>query len=184
MPSTAADAKTHIKDLTAAQSKAWAQIANKALADCQAKGGEDCEGRAIRIANAAAKRVGKIAKVDDAKRLAFGWAYVAKTRDGTQVTDHSGEYVSDVSVLEDAMYEYVETSREANDMHDGPVTGHLVESFVVTPEKLEAMGLAEDALPIGAWVGFRLEPDAFEKVRSGERTMFSIEGLAVKVEDE
>ena len=183
MPWTAADAERHIKDLTPTQAKAWAEMANGALADCQAKGGDDCEGRAIRIANAGAKRVGKIAKVDEAKRLCFGWAYVAKTREGTQVVDHSGEYVSDVGVLEDAVYEYVETSREANDMHDGPVTGHLVESFVVTPDKLEAMGLAKDALPEGVWVGFRLEPEAFEKVRSGERAMFSIEGLAVKVEE-
>ena len=125
---------------------------------------------------------GTIAKLDESRHLCFGYAYVAKTKDGTQELDHSWEYVDDPEVLEDAMYEYVETSREANDMHDGPITGHLVESFVITPDKLEAMGLTKDALPMGVWVGFRLEPDAFDKVKTG-RTAFSIEGLAVKVED-
>jgi len=183
MPWTAGDAERHIAGLTPTQSEAWAKIANSTLAECQKKGEDDCEGKAIRVANAGAKRVGKIAKLDESRHLAFGWAYVAKQRDGTQVLDHSGEYVDDVTVLEDAMYEYVETSRETNDMHDGPITGHLVESFVVTPDKLEAMGLQKDALPAGVWVGFRLEPEAFDKVRSGERRAFSIEGLAVKVEE-
>ena len=125
---------------------------------------------------------GTIAKTDDAKRLCFGWAYIAKTKDGDQVTDHSGEFVETAEELEDAVYEYVETSRQSNDMHDGTVTGVLVESFVSTPEKLEAMGLAKDALPTGAWVGFRLDEDAYQKVRDGDRRAFSIEGSAVRVE--
>jgi hypothetical protein len=182
MPFTPADAKRHIQGLNPAQEKAWADIANSVLRNCDGPTGE-CEGKAIRVANDRAKRVGKIVKIDEAKRLVFGWAYIAKTSDGQQVTDHSGEFVADPNELEDAIYEYVETSREADDMHQGPVTGHLVESVMFTPEKIEAMGLAKDALPTGVWVGFRLEPDAFDKVLRGERTMFSIAGTAVKVED-
>jgi hypothetical protein len=160
MPWTAADADRHIEGLTAPQKEAWAKIANRALADCDGPR-EECEGRAIRIANSQAKRVGKVVKVDEAQQLVFGW----------------------VDELEKAMYDYVLESRESNDMHDGPVTGRLVESFVSTPEKLEAMGLPADALPQGVWVGFKLDEESFDKVRRGERTMFSIEGTAVKLEE-
>jgi hypothetical protein len=127
------------------------------------------------------KVVGTITKLDTEQKLAFGWAYVAKQRDGTQVIDHSGEFI-DPADLESAVYEFVEEFREADDMHEGPVTGHLVESFVSTPEKLEAMGLEKDALPQGVWVGFRLEPEAFEKIKDGDRTMFSIFGEARREE--
>ncbi|TRO55559.1 hypothetical protein E2P64_06890 [Candidatus Bathyarchaeota archaeon] len=51
MPWTAKDAKRFKKGLTSAQAKSWASIANGVLRSCQAKGGKDCEGKAIRIAN-------------------------------------------------------------------------------------------------------------------------------------
>ena len=178
MPWTPQDADKHIKGLAPRAKQVWANVANETLKSCE---GDDCEAKAIKVANAAAKRVGKVAKIDEAKGLVFGWAYVVKTKDGKQVIDHSGEFM-DLEVLEDAVYKYVLEARDANDMHDGPVTGKLVESVVFTPEKLEAMGLEKNALPQGVWVGFKLEPDAFDKIRSGERTAFSIEGLAERVE--
>jgi hypothetical protein len=51
MPWTAKDAKRFKKGLTSAQAAKWAKIANAALASCQARGGSDCEGYAIRTAN-------------------------------------------------------------------------------------------------------------------------------------
>lgn len=64
MPWTAAGADKHKKGLTPAQQSRWAAIANSVLAECRKTGGGDCEGRAIRIANArcgaAAKRVGRL----------------------------------------------------------------------------------------------------------------------------
>jgi hypothetical protein len=52
MPWTSADAKTHSKRAnTPAKQKKWASIANAALESCKKKGGSDCEGSAIRIAN-------------------------------------------------------------------------------------------------------------------------------------
>jgi hypothetical protein len=157
MPWTPQDADKHVKGLTPGQKDVWANVANRVLKDCE---GDGCEAKAIKMANAQAQRVGKVAKLDTTKHLVFGWAYVSKTRDGEQVIDHSGEFM-DPEVLEDAVYKYVLESRDANDMHDGPVTGKLIESFVVTPDKLEAMGLEKNALPLGAWVGFKLEPEAF-----------------------
>lgn len=57
MPWSSSDAKEHIKGLNSSQSAAWAKIANSVLSECKAKGGTDCEGKAIRIANAKAKNV-------------------------------------------------------------------------------------------------------------------------------
>lgn len=51
MPWTINDVERHKKGLTPPQKKKWVKIANGALKDCQDKGGSDCEGKAIRIAN-------------------------------------------------------------------------------------------------------------------------------------
>lgn len=54
MPWTADDAPKHTKKAnTSAKKKKWAKVANAALKSCQAKGDKDCEGYAIRVANAA-----------------------------------------------------------------------------------------------------------------------------------
>ena len=121
-----------------------------------------------------------IAKVDDEKRTVFGWAYQCVDKHGNRVVDHSGEFIEPAD-LEDAMYGFVKESRESNDMHNGPVTGVLIESMVFTKDKLEALGLPGDALPQGAWVGFQLDPESYAKVKTGERTAWSIEGVAEKV---
>lgn len=61
MPFTRADVEKHIKGLSPTQQAGWVRIANNALSDCQKEGRElaACEGRAIRIANTMAKRVGE-----------------------------------------------------------------------------------------------------------------------------
>ena len=41
---------------------------------------------------------------------------------------------------------------------------------------LEKLGLASDALPLGWWVGFQVDPETFAKVKAGLYTMFSIQG--------
>lgn len=51
MPWTVGDVDEHKKGLTPAQKKKWVSVANGVLKDCQSKGGKDCEGKAIRIAN-------------------------------------------------------------------------------------------------------------------------------------
>jgi len=51
MPWSPKDSLKHKKGLSADQQKKWATTANGVLKDCQAKGGKDCEGKAIRTAN-------------------------------------------------------------------------------------------------------------------------------------
>jgi len=125
-----------------------------------------------------AKGIAAIEKVMPEERLVFGWAYMCKTADGQRVTDHSGEFIEPED-YEPAAYEFVEDARIANDMHAGDVTGRLVESMFFSPSKCRALGLPDDALPSGHWVGFRLDESSFAKVKTGDRLMFSIEGQAI-----
>lgn len=70
MPWQARDADRHVRNLTPRQRRVWARVANQALTRCTTGGGStsDCEGRAIRQANAVARRV-------PAKGLPFGLAH-------------------------------------------------------------------------------------------------------------
>lgn len=120
---------------------------------------------------------GKIEKLDEDRQIASGYAYVAKRANGDQVTDHSGEFVEDIEALEDAAHDFVLHSREGDVMHKGGAVASLVESVMVTAEKLQAMGVEATSHPTGLWVGFKVhDPDVWAKVKGGELPMFSIAG--------
>lgn len=130
----------------------------------------------------------EISKVDKAKQQVFGWAYITHDKNGEAVIDKSGEYVEDYEELEKAAYRYVVKSRAGGNHHqrnpDGsPLqVGTMIESFVCTPEKLEAMGLAKDAMPTGWWVGYQItDPETWKAVDSGLLRSFSIHGAGRKI---
>jgi len=120
-----------------------------------------------------------VTKLDEDRNLVFGWANVAMRADGSTVTDSQQDRISPTD-LEDAAYLFNLEFRDANEMHEDATVGRLVESFVVTPEKLKKMGLEPNALPLGWWVGFHVDDRTFAKVKRGELSMFSIEGVAVR----
>lgn len=121
-----------------------------------------------------------ITKIDSDRNLVFGWAYVSIDKDGEQVVDHSGEAV-DPETLEEAAYLFNLDFRKSGEMHQGEAVGELIESFMVTPEKLDLMGIAKDGAPTGLWVGFYIDDDEiFGKVKSGKYTAFSIQGQATR----
>jgi len=125
----------------------------------------------------------RVVKISEEQQLVFGWANVAIRKDGEQVTDSHDDQI-DPEDLELAAYMFTLQFREMNEVHTEVSKGRLVESFAVTPQKLEAMGLAKDALPQGWWVGFYVDDaDVWEKVKKGEYSMFSIEGSAARVEE-
>ena len=108
-----------------------------------------------------------IQKSSDEKRLAFGWASIS-------------EDVIAPETLENAAYEFVKLYREGGEMHKRGDCAVLVESVVFTKEKMAAMGILEGTLPTGWWIGFYVTDDeVWEKVKSGEYPMFSIEGTAI-----
>lgn len=126
---------------------------------------------------------GTFSKVDADKRLAFGWASVVE-KNGMPVVDRQGDYMT-LDDVEDAAYRYVISSRIGGDMHkrNGDQPHHvsdLVESMVVTVEKLERLGVPGDvakSMPTGWWVGFKIhDDDTWDLVKEGKRAGFSIHG--------
>lgn len=127
---------------------------------------------------------GEFAKLDEERQIAFGWAYVASIA-GELLVDHSGDFVDEVALphLEDSVYKFVLESRAADEMHarfEG--VGYLVESVMLTPEKMEAMGVEGDR--VGWWVGFKLADDVWAKVKDGTYPSFSIRGAGRRQEVE
>lgn len=127
---------------------------------------------------------GEISKVDSDKRQVFGWASVVEI-DGQPIVDRQGDWIAPDDI-EKAAYEYVLKSRKGGHQHkrDGDQPFHaadMIESFVVTPEKIEKMGLPKDT-PVGWWVGYKVHDDeAWGKVKKGEITGFSIHGRGKRV---
>jgi len=122
-------------------------------------------------------------KYDDEHNCIFGWGYVSKKATGEQVFDHSTEFVAeeDYSDLELGMYAFNLEYRASDIGHVEKQTGYLIESFVVTKEKLKKMGLNEDALPMGIWCGFFFPNDEdYANIKKMKHPMFSIFGSAHK----
>lgn len=143
----------------------------------------------------------QIAKFSDEQSLVFGYANVSVAK--STAAGSGGEQFFDLQQdsigpedLEKAAYEFVLKFREADEMHEGDAVGHLVESIVFTPEKLEkfatdpvsgkvdteALACMKRCLPCRWWVGFKLAPSSYQAVKSGKFTMFSIAGEADRVE--
>lgn len=127
---------------------------------------------------------GEFSKVNDDLQQVFGWASIVE-KDGEKIVDLQGDYIA-IEEVEKSAYEYVHKSRKGGDMHlkddfGSPVSkSHMIESFVVTPEKKQALGLPESA-PTGWWVGYQInDPELWAKVKSGERTGFSIHGRGIR----
>lgn len=193
MPWKVSDVDTHKKGLTPKQKRQWVAVANSVMAACLKDGGTDatCAPQAIQQASGVVNKMldvptvalsltAKITKADDSQQRLFGWASIAVRKDGTQIEDLQGD-ILDIGDLEEAWYDYVVESGELNFEHQGPVRGHLIEALVVTPEKLDALGLPADSLPLGAWVGYEI-PDAgdYAAVKKHGFFMFSIEGSALR----
>ncbi|MGE0289041.1 MAG: XkdF-like putative serine protease domain-containing protein [Bradyrhizobium sp.] len=123
------------------------------------------------------ERTVEIAKVDDAQNLVFGWLSRVVEKDGSPVVDSQGDEIP-AAELEKAAYAHVVEFRKSDVMHNQHATGVLVESFFSTPEKRAAMGVAGDDKSVGWWVGYRVAPETFAKVKAGEYRAFSIGGKA------
>lgn len=122
----------------------------------------------------------KIAKSDDDKRLAFGWANVSVSAAGEQLVDYHEDMI-DIEELEQAAYKFVEFYREGGEMHERGGCAVLIESMVFTKEKQAALGLPEGTVPEGWWIGFHVtDDDVWAKVKDGTYPMFSIEGEAIR----
>ena len=124
-----------------------------------------------------------IIKVDAPKRMFFGWSYVIE-KDGALVEDHSGDVVDTpeaVGAMETAFYQYALNSRGGDDGHSVFGVAQLVEQIVLTPEKIEKMGLDPATTPIGVWSGYycpetELGDRLLDSIKSGRYKSLSIVG--------
>jgi hypothetical protein len=124
---------------------------------------------------------GEIEKRDDEKQLVFGWCSIAKRADGTVVVDKQGDVLEDIDQMEKVAYDFVLHSRDGGEMHVRKGVSTMVESFVSTPEKLEALGIPEGTLPVGWWVGFKVtDKGVWEQVKKGKYKMFSVHGSGTR----
>ena len=128
----------------------------------------------------------RIAKSDDEKMLAFGWANVSMRVDGELIEDWQGDII-EPEELEAAAYEYVRLYGDGGEMHERGGVAVLIESVVFTEDKMAAMSIPVGTLPVGWWIGFKVtDKDVWEKIKNGTYSMLSIEGEAERVaaEDE
>lgn len=125
----------------------------------------------------------RIAKTHEPKGLVYGWASIVATPDGGPVVDHQGDII-EPDDLEDAAVDFMLHHRATGEMHQGDASGTIVESLVASPAKYEAMGFPADVaktMPTGLWIGAKVSPEVFAKVKDGTYRAFSIQGTAHRV---
>lgn len=117
---------------------------------------------------------GAFVKLDPAKRLATGWASVAAIN-GAELVDKQADII-DLPALEDAAHEFMAKRRTAGEMHREMGVGTVVESMVVTEEKMLALGIKSEKT--GWAITVKVHSDeVWAKVVSGEYGGFSIAGI-------
>jgi hypothetical protein len=130
-----------------------------------------------------------IAKIDEDKRLVFGWANISHEwieKDGQkvlhQVQDHQDDMI-DSEDLEEMGYRFAKLYRDGGEMHVKKGSATMVESMVFTLEKQAALGIPEGIVPVGWWIGYEVTSDsAWKAVKDGTYKAFSIEGSARREE--
>lgn len=126
----------------------------------------------------------EILKKDNDRHLVFGWASIAKDKNGEMLVDYQGDMI-EPEELEKAAYNYVLKYRNTGEGHNPELRekGKLVESMVFTKEKQESLGIPEGLLPEGWYVGFYIQDETtWERVKKGNYLMFSIEGTGKREE--
>jgi hypothetical protein len=124
----------------------------------------------------------KVSKSDEERQIVFGWANVPVSKSGDLTVDAHDDVIDPLD-LESAAYAFMLSFGDMGVNHQGEPIAKCVESFFVTKEKLMKMGLPEDSMPEGWWVGFFIsDADVFQKVKDGQLEMMSIQGSAERVE--
>lgn len=125
---------------------------------------------------------GRVAKGDVCR--VYGYASTSVDSAGNLVVDHQGDIIPP-DELEAAVTGFLRSEAATNVEHQGPDVGRVIETALITPERLESYGLAIDedsphpAPQVGWLVGFEvLDAEAAAAVRKGELVELSIEGDA------
>lgn len=133
-----------------------------------------------------------ISKIDEDKRLVFGFFSINKIGDAL-VEDRQGDLL-DTETLEKAAYDFVLNARVAGEEHIRKGVGRLVESVMLSYEKqatiakcLQDQGIAA-TLNLGCegWFGgFFIDDDSvWANIKKGNYPAFSIGGTGQRVDEE
>jgi hypothetical protein len=111
---------------------------------------------------------GTIVKIDQEKQLVFGWASVIKDTNDKILLDRQEDFIESEDELEKAAYDYVLKSRDGGEMHIRKGVSTMVESVVLSKEKQLALGIPAGTVPIGWWIGFKVNDDrVWNEVKKG-----------------
>lgn len=126
----------------------------------------------------------EVVKVDEELGIVFGWGSVTKIN-GETLVDIQGDIIEDHE-LERAVYDFMVAPKH-DEMHERIVPdSQIVESTVITDEKLQKMFPEAEALPPGKrgwWLGVKInDPEVLAKHKDGTYTGFSITGTAKREE--
>jgi hypothetical protein len=120
---------------------------------------------------------GTIVKIDEEKKLVFGWASVIKDAQDKVLLDRQDDFIDSEEELEKAAYQYVLKSRDGGEMHIRKGVSTMVESVVLSKEKQAALGIPAGVVPIGWWIGFKVNDDrVWNEVKKGGYSGFSVHG--------
>lgn len=117
---------------------------------------------------------GRIEKLDEEKRIAYGWFSVIE-QDGEAVVDSHGDIIREPTLVK-AVHDFILEARAGKVMHQGRRVADVIESIVFTKDVQKALGI--DLGRVG-WFGamkFRDE-EVWSRVKSGELPAFSIGGV-------
>jgi len=116
----------------------------------------------------------RVAKLNEERRLVYGWASVAET-DGRLLVDAAGDVIRPDTLI-DAAHRFVRASRLAGVGHRTPA-GEVVESAVLTRDVQRALGV--DLGRVGWWIALKVADDeVWRQVRAGTLPALSIAGRA------
>jgi cation transport regulator ChaB len=128
----------------------------------------------------------QIIHANEEQRVVYGWARVARTADGKWVlsSDNAGEAKvwQSVEDLERASHLYLMDARGATDAHIVADVAVPVASLVFTKAIQAALGIPEQTVPEGWFVGLKVTSDeVWAKVKDGTYRAFSIGGESERV---
>lgn len=123
-----------------------------------------------------------IVKISASDGLVTGWASIITDAEGAPIIDFDLDIIPIAELEKAAQRAFTRDSGKgmAGDMHEVQGVADVVESFVVSKAKREALGFGEG--PEGWIVTLKInDPDLLKQIESGEKTELSIRGAAKRV---
>lgn len=118
-----------------------------------------------------------IFKRDMSEGLVTGWAAISGDKDGNPIVDLQGQILPTAELDKAARVAFSYAAGGAGDMHERRGLADLVESFVATKEKCDALGLGSDKE--GWIVTLKInDPELRRQIESGEKPELSLSGTA------